>query len=67
MALLLTPAALAQFETAVVLGTVRDPSGQVVPGAGVTLVNLETGIRSETSTGETGDSSSSTSASAAIA
>jgi hypothetical protein len=44
-----------QFETAVVLGTVRDPSGQVVPGAGVTLVNLETGIRSETTTGETGD------------
>src|SRR2546425_1453288 len=34
----------AQFETAVVLGTVRDASQAVIPDAKVTLVNLETGI-----------------------
>jgi hypothetical protein len=54
VACLAGPAA-AQFETAVVLGTVRDATDQVVPGATVTLVNLETGIRSDTSTSETGD------------
>jgi hypothetical protein len=30
---------LAQFETATVLGTVKDPSGAVVPGSQVTLEN----------------------------
>jgi len=35
----------AQFDTATVLGTVRDKSGGVVVGAKVTLANLETGIR----------------------
>jgi len=35
---------LAQFETAVVLGTVRDSTGGVVPDAAVLLRNMETGI-----------------------
>ena len=33
-----------QFETAEVLGTVRDPSGGAVPKATVTLTNQDTGI-----------------------
>ena len=48
LALLMTPlfapAAGAQFDTATVVGTVRDDSNAVVPGATVTLTNLDTGI-----------------------
>src|SRR5262245_911900 len=36
--------ALAQFETASVVGTLRDPSGGIVPGAKVTLTSRETGV-----------------------
>src|SRR5262245_31789492 len=36
--------AFAPFETANVLGSVRDKTGAVVPGATVTLLNLETGV-----------------------
>jgi hypothetical protein len=45
----------AQFETSVVLGTVRDQSNNVVPGANVTLLNTGTGIRASTSSNEAGD------------
>ena len=34
----------AQFDTATVVGTVKDNTGAVVPGATVTLTNLDTGI-----------------------
>ncbi|MDQ3348877.1 MAG: TonB-dependent receptor, partial [Acidobacteriota bacterium] len=42
--LLLSSAAYAQFDTASVVGTVTDNTGGVVPGATVTLSNMDTGI-----------------------
>jgi hypothetical protein len=39
-----TPVLRAQFDTATVLGSIRDNSGAVVSGANVTLQNVETGI-----------------------
>jgi outer membrane receptor protein involved in Fe transport len=39
--------AFAQFETATVVGTVRDSSGAVVPDAKVTLTNVQTGVSAE--------------------
>jgi hypothetical protein len=44
LALGLVAPAAAQFETATVLGTVRDKSGAVTPGVTVTLLNLDTGM-----------------------
>jgi len=43
---LVAPAA-AQFETAAVVGTVRDSSGAVVPDAKVILLNVQTGVSAE--------------------
>ena len=37
-------AAQAQFDTATVVGTIKDASGAAVPSAKVTLTNLENGI-----------------------
>jgi len=48
-------AAYGQFETAVVLGTIRDESTQLVPGAIVKLTNLATNIQSTTTTSDIGD------------
>jgi hypothetical protein len=45
----------AQFETAVLLGTVRDTSAGVVRGVQVSLLNLSTGIRSVAVTDENGN------------
>ena len=47
--------AFAQFETATVLGTIKDPAGAVVPGATVTLENTRTGVALPTKTNEEGN------------
>src|SRR5437762_8387724 len=44
----------AQFEYAEVLGTIRDPAGNSVLKAAVTLLNQATGIEAKTITNETG-------------
>src|SRR5580765_8415003 len=55
-ALLLTAGLLcAQFETAEVLGTVRDASGGAVPKAAVTLTNQDTNIQTRTTTDDNGN------------
>ncbi len=47
--------ALAQFDTATVLGTVRDTSGAVVPDATVTLTHTATGLTTKRTTSASGD------------
>ena len=54
LVLLLPSTARAQFDTATVLGTVRDPNGAVVPGATVTLRNPATGTAVTAQTDEDG-------------
>jgi hypothetical protein len=44
------PAALAQQETATILGTVTDSTGAIVPGASVTVTNVKTNISLTTQT-----------------
>jgi hypothetical protein len=54
-ALILAPAeALAQFDTATVVGTVRDATSAAVPGAKVTLTSTGTGISVERTSNESG-------------
>jgi hypothetical protein len=53
-ALALATPVSAQFETATVLGNVRDKSGAVTPGATVTLLNLDTGVAQTKVTDATG-------------
>src|SRR5215468_9538375 len=47
--------AVAQFDTAVVLGTVRDPNGAILPKATVTLKNLATGVTATAQTDDDGN------------
>ncbi|HZF39096.1 MAG TPA: carboxypeptidase regulatory-like domain-containing protein, partial [Blastocatellia bacterium] len=47
--------ALAQFDTAVVLGTVHDPNGAAISKATVTLKNIATGITATAQTDEDGN------------
>jgi hypothetical protein len=47
--------AAAQFDTATVVGTVRDSSGGVVPGATVTLTNTATGVSATRTTNAEGN------------
>ena len=51
----LTTACFAQYETAEVLGTVRDANGSVVPKASLTLTNQATGIQAKTTSDDKGD------------
>ena len=53
-ACLLSSAAFAQVDTGTIQGTVRDASGAVMPGAGVTLVNVAMGVSFQTVTNEVG-------------
>lgn len=46
LALLASPA-WAQFETGNIVGTIKDSTGAVVPGAKVTLTNTQTGVTNE--------------------
>ena len=48
------PRASAQFDTASVVGTVKDSSGATVPDAKVTLTNTETGVSVARTTGQDG-------------
>jgi hypothetical protein len=48
-------AASAQFETATVLGSVRDPNGAPIEGASVSLTNAATRITASTTTDSNGD------------
>src|SRR5215813_2357961 len=47
--------AFAQVDTGVILGTVRDPSGAVLPGAMVTLTHKQTGINTRATTDSRGN------------
>ncbi len=53
-AVLLTCSALAQQETANITGEVKDTSGAVVPGASITLTNIETGVMVRSESNEQG-------------
>jgi hypothetical protein len=46
--------ALAQFETATVVGTARDTTGAAVPGTTITLTNTATGVATARTTGADG-------------
>jgi Carboxypeptidase regulatory-like domain len=48
-------ALMAQFETATVLGTVRDGTGAVIVGSRVTLENIKTGVTSTAQSNESGN------------
>ena len=53
--LLSASSALAQFDSAVVLGTVRDPQGLSIKGAQMRLDSIATGVRLQTTTNDQGN------------
>ncbi|HEY3738276.1 MAG TPA: TonB-dependent receptor [Bryobacteraceae bacterium] len=55
VSILMGISAFAQFDTAEVVGTVRDASGSVVPKATLTLLNEETGISVKTTANDNGN------------
>ncbi len=55
IAMALLPSALAQFDLASVVGTVRDPSGSAIPGATVEIRSLATNVARNTTTSASGD------------
>lgn len=46
---------MAQFDTGALVGTVRDSSGAVIPGATVTITNSQTGLVTTKVSGESGE------------
>ena len=50
VSLCLLTSAVAQDATGRIIGTVTDPAGSVVPNAKISLTNIDTGIRRETTT-----------------
>lgn len=52
---LISLSALAQFDNAVILGTVRDAKGGAVAGAAITAVNKQTGFPASAKTAEDGN------------
>jgi hypothetical protein len=46
---------MAQVTTGDMVGTITDPSGAIIPNATVTLLNLNTGLKKQTVSSETGD------------
>ncbi len=54
LALGLVPSAEAQISTATVNGTVRDATGPVIPGAEVSISNVETGLEQQAATNNAG-------------
>ena len=50
----LVPAAFAQVTSTNLVGTVVDPSGAVVPNAGIEVENVATGVKATTTTGANG-------------
>jgi hypothetical protein len=55
MTIIISVSSFAQFDSAEVLGTVRDKTGAIVPKAAVTLLNVETGIAAKTVADENGN------------
>ena len=55
MCVLAVVPSFAQFDTAEVLGTVRDKTGAVVPKAALTLLNVDTGIQAKTTADDNGN------------
>lgn len=53
--LIVTCAGLAQVDTATILGTIRDSSGAVVPGAMVTATEIDTSVRASVKSGSDGN------------
>src|SRR5512146_771664 len=47
--------AFAQVDTATIVGTVKDTSGAVIPGASITATEVNTGIKTEVKTGADGN------------
>lgn len=52
---LVTPSLRAQSNQGAILGTVKDPSGAIVSGAKITLLNTDEGVSRETTSGGSGD------------
>ncbi len=55
LAIAVATPSIAQVTTATIYGRVQDPSGAVIPGAGVEAVNEATGVTKTASTNERGE------------